>query len=198
MLSGPEGSATCMVRCGIPGSSPKYAPAMRHAAVTETVTACVVGDCIDRRPTACGGSLSSRVWGVVTPLTCYVSSGDGFPVRLRDTASVPPCPSGQMGMVEGRVVSPSQVRILVAACRIGPAIDSRSVVSPYSSGQRDAAQTRWRRSYRGSNPRGDMLASESEPCIRFVDSSTSELALTQFESSRRQFSPWSSGHDASL
>ena len=107
-----------MIRCGIPGRSPKDAPAMRHATVTETVMACVVGDsCIDRQPTACGGSRSCRVWGVVTPLTCYVSSGDGFPVRFRDTAFVPPCPSGQTGPAEGRVVSPSQVRILVAACR---------------------------------------------------------------------------------
>ena len=104
-----------MIRCGIPGRSPKDAPAMRHATVTETVMACVVGDsCIDRRPTACGGSRSCRVWGVVTPLICYVSSGDGFPVRLRDTASVPPCPSGQTGPAEGRVVSPAEVRILAA------------------------------------------------------------------------------------
>ena len=27
-----------------------------------------------------------RVWGMVTPLACYASPGDGFPVRIRDTA----------------------------------------------------------------------------------------------------------------
>ena len=35
-----------------------------------------------------------------------------------DSRIAPPCQSGQTGTVEGRVVSPSQVRILVAACRL--------------------------------------------------------------------------------
>ena len=35
-----------------------------------------------------------------------------------DPRSTPPCQSGQTDTVENRVVSPSQVRILVAACRL--------------------------------------------------------------------------------
>jgi hypothetical protein len=134
---GPEGSATCMIRCSIPGFDPKQAPVYGGESTTEKVT--TASSCTQSyRHTTNSGRWSSgrrlvlwvhatevrilvgplcRAWGLATLLTCYVSSNDGLSVRLRGTA----CRDDRVAMCPPRerdgefTQHPSSVRIRLPA-----------------------------------------------------------------------------------